>query len=54
MTSQINIMNTQIGNLENVDPYTAQTSISQLNTRIEAAYSLTAQMEQMSIVKYLP
>ena len=54
MTSQVNIMNTQIGNLENVDPYTAQTSISQLNTRIEAAYSLTAQMEQMSIVKYLP
>ena len=54
MTAQLNIMNTQIGNLENVDPYKTQTSISQLTTQIQAAYSLTAQMEQLSIVKYLP
>ena len=54
MTAQISIMNIEIGNLENVNPYTAQTSISQLSTQIQASYSLTAQMEQLSIVKYLP
>eukprot|EP01037_Dinobryon_pediforme_P013682 gene13682-13798_t len=43
MTAQANILNTQIGNLENVDPYAAQTRVSQLTTQIQAAYSLTAQ-----------
>ncbi|MBO0732755.1 MAG: flagellar hook-associated family protein [Methylocapsa sp.] len=53
MSAQMNILSTQIGNLDNVDPYDAATRVSNLQTQIETAYSLTSQLHQLSLVQYL-
>jgi flagellar hook-associated protein 3 FlgL len=53
MSVQMNILTTQDGNLENVDPYVTATRVNNLTTQIETAYQLTAQMQNMSLAKYL-
>lgn len=53
MSLQMNILSTQIGNLESVNPYEITTRITDLQTQIETSYSLTAQLQQLSLVKYL-
>ncbi|WP_395665165.1 flagellar hook-associated family protein [Methylocella sp.] len=50
---QTNILATQIVDLESVDPYTAQARVSELQTQIETSYALTAQLQSLSLVKYL-
>jgi flagellar hook-associated protein 3 FlgL len=54
MSVQMNILATQDGNLEQVDPYTSATKVNDLQTQIETAYSLTAQLHQLSLLNYLP
>lgn len=44
---------TQIGQIENVDPAEVAMRISMLTTQLEATYSLTARARQMSLVSYL-
>jgi len=51
--SQTDILMTQIKNLEGVDPYEAATRVNTLMTQIETAYSLTARIQQLSLVNYL-
>ncbi|TPV98887.1 MAG: hypothetical protein USCAAHI_01686 [Beijerinckiaceae bacterium] len=53
MSVQMNILSTQIGNLENVNTYEVSTQITDLQTQIETSYSLTSQLQQLSLVKYL-
>jgi flagellar hook-associated protein 3 FlgL len=53
MSLQMNILSTQIGNLESVNTYEVSTRITDLQTQIETSYSLTAQLQQLSLVKYL-
>ncbi len=53
MSVQMNVLNTQIGNLEGVNPYDASTEVTNLQTQIETSYELTSQLSQLSLVKYL-
>ena len=53
MSLQMNILSTQIGNLESVNSYEISTRVSDLQTQIETSYSLTSQLQQLSLVKYL-
>jgi flagellar hook-associated protein 3 FlgL len=53
MSVQMNILSTQIGNLESVNPYEIATRVTDLKTQIETSYSLTSQLQQLSLVKYL-
>ena len=53
MSVQVNILTTQINNLESVDPYQAATQVTDLQTQIETAYSLTAQLQKLSLVNYI-
>jgi flagellar hook-associated protein 3 FlgL len=54
MSSQMTILQTQIGNLDNVDQYQVATQVNALTTQIQTAYQLTAQLQQLSLAKYLP
>ena len=53
MSVQMNILQTQDSNLENVDPYATATKITNLTTQIETAFQLTAQLQNMSLAKFL-
>ncbi|HUI21607.1 MAG TPA: flagellar hook-associated family protein [Methylocella sp.] len=53
MSLQMNILSTQVSNLESVNPYEVSTRITDLQTQIETSYSLTSQLQQLSLVKYL-
>jgi flagellar hook-associated protein 3 FlgL len=53
MTVEMNVLSTQIGNLEGVNPLDATTAVTNLQTQIETSYELTSQLSQLSLVKYL-
>lgn len=53
MSLQIDLLSTQIGDLENVNTYEASTRITNLQTQIETAYALTSQLHDLSLVKFL-
>ena len=54
MASQMTILQTQIGNLDNVNTTTVATEITQLSTQLQTAYNLTAQIQKLSLAQYLP
>jgi flagellar hook-associated protein 3 FlgL len=47
-------MTTQINVLESVDPFEASTRVSALMTQVETAYAMTARIQNLSLLKYLP
>ncbi len=53
MSQQMDLLSTQISNLESVNTYEASTRVSELQTQIETSYSLTSQLQQLSLVKFL-
>lgn len=53
MSVQLNILSTQISNLESVNPYQISTQVTSLQTQIETAYSLTSQLQKLSLVNYI-
>ncbi len=53
MSVEMNVLTTQIGNLEGVNPFDATTEVTNLQTQIETSYELTSQLSQLSLVKYL-
>lgn len=53
MSMQIDLFSKTINDLEGIDPYEASTQVSGLMAQIELSYSLTARMQQMSLLKYL-
>ena len=54
MSSQMSILQTQVGNLDDVDPNSVATQLNTLTTQIETAYQLTAQLQKLSLAQYLP
>ncbi len=54
MSIQTDIITTHIGALEGVDPYEASTRLSALMTQIETAYSMTARIQKLTLLNYLP
>ena len=54
MAIQINVVTTHIGALEGVDPAEASTRVATLLTQIEVAYALTARIQRLSLLNYLP
>ncbi len=53
ISSQDGLLQTYIGQLEDVDPAEAASKVNDLMTQIESAYSLTSKISQLSLVKYL-
>lgn len=53
MSLQMNILSTQVSNLESVNTYEVATRVTELQTQIETSYSLTSQLTQLSLVKFL-
>jgi flagellar hook-associated protein 3 FlgL len=53
MSVQMDILIAQDGSLENVNPYETATRVNNLTTQIETAYQLTAQLQNLSLAKYL-
>jgi flagellar hook-associated protein 3 FlgL len=54
MTIQVNLITNHIGALEGVDMAEASTRVSTLLTQIETAYAMTARIQQLSLLNYLP
>jgi flagellar hook-associated protein 3 FlgL len=54
MASQLTILQTQIGTLDNVDANKTATTINALMTQLQTSYQLTARLQQMSLAQYLP
>jgi flagellar hook-associated protein 3 FlgL len=54
MSTQMTLMKTQIGGLDNVDANQVATQLNSLTTQIEAAYQITAQLQKLSLAQYLP
>ncbi len=54
MSSQMTILQTQIGNLDDVDTATAATKLNSLSTQLQTAYELTAEIQKLSLAQYLP
>ena len=54
MSTQMTLLKTQIGGLDNVDANQVATQLNSLTTQIEAAYQITAQLQKLSLAQYLP
>ncbi len=54
MSSQLTILQVQIGNLDNANPTTTAARISSLTNQIQMAYELTARLQQLNLAQYLP
>lgn len=51
---QVSLFKTGLQELEGIDPYEAQTRVTNLLTQIETSYALTARIQQLSLLNYLP
>lgn len=54
LSAQANVLESSVNNLEAVDPYEAATRVNSLMTQIENSYALTAKLQNMSLLNYLP
>lgn len=54
LSMQKDIFTKSIGNMEGVDPYEASTKVNSLLAQIEISYALTARIQGMSLLRYLP
>lgn len=50
---EMNILSSQVDNLQSVNPYEVSVRVTNLQTQIETSYSLTAQLQHLSLVTYL-
>jgi flagellar hook-associated protein 3 FlgL len=50
---QIDLFEKQIGNMLIVDPYEAQTRVSDLLGHIEVSYALTSRLQQLSLLRFI-
>jgi flagellar hook-associated protein 3 FlgL len=53
MATQLTILQTQIGNLDNVNYSAVAVQLSSLSTQLQTAYQLTAQLQKMNLAQYL-
>ena len=54
MSSQMKILETQIGNLDDVNSSAASTELTTLQTQLEASYEMTNQLQKLCLAQYLP
>jgi flagellar hook-associated protein 3 FlgL len=54
MSIEIDIIANHIGALEGVDPYEASSRLSSLLAQVETAYAMTARIQQLTLLNYLP
>ena len=54
MSSQLTILQNQIGGLDNVDQNANAATITSLTNQIQMAYELTARLQQLNLAQYLP
>jgi len=54
MSIQINVLNLNVGSLEGVDSAEASVKVTSLLTQIQTAYSVTAKIQSLSILNYMP
>jgi len=54
MSSQLTIVQGQIGNLDNANATQTAAQISSLTNQIQMAYELTARLQQLNLAQYLP
>lgn len=54
MSIQINVLNVNVGSLEGVDQAEASVKVTSLFTQIQTAYSVTAKIQSLSILNYIP
>lgn len=54
MSDQMTLLQTQIGNMDNVDPAEVATQLSTLTSQLQTSYQLTAQIYSLSLAQYLP
>lgn len=53
ISAQSNILSSTATNLDSVDTYALSSQVTQLQTQLEASYSLTSRLQQLSLVNYL-
>lgn len=53
LESQIRVLTLHLGDVEGVDAYEASTRMNSLLAQVEASYTLTARIQQMSLMNYL-
>jgi flagellar hook-associated protein 3 FlgL len=53
LDSQKDLLSTSVTDLEGVDPYEASTRMKALLTQIETSYTLTARIQQLSLINFL-
>ncbi|MGF9693368.1 flagellar hook-associated family protein [Rhizobium sp. 0TCS1.26] len=53
LSAQKAIFENSISDLQSVDPYEAATRVNSLKSLLEAAYTLTARIQQLSLINYL-
>jgi flagellar hook-associated protein 3 FlgL len=53
MSLQKSFLDERITNYEAVDPAEAKIRVDQLSTQIQTSYSLTAQLNQLSLIKFI-
>ena len=53
ISNQIDLVKTQMSDLESVDPYEAATRVNALTTQLETSYALTSRISQLSLLNYL-
>lgn len=53
LKSQLSIINLHLGDVEGVDAYAASTRMQTLLDQVELSYTLTARIQQMSLMNYL-
>ncbi len=54
MSIQINVLNANVGSLEGVDSAEASVKVTSLLNQIQTAYSVTARIQSLSILNYIP
>jgi flagellar hook-associated protein 3 FlgL len=54
MSSQLKILQDQIGNLDNVNATATAAQITSLTNQIQMAYELTSRLSQLNLAQYLP
>jgi len=54
ITTQMTLLKTQLGGLDNVSETQVATQLNTLTTVIETAYQVTAQLQKLSLAQYLP
>ncbi|MCO5733036.1 flagellar hook-associated family protein [Rhizobium sp. SSA_523] len=53
LQAQKKILEVSVNDLQSVDPYEAATRVTQLQSLLEAAYTLTSKLQKMSLINYL-